>query len=64
MVNKNGITLLAAAIFYIVANPATYQLTRKYIGDWVASAAGCPTSRGLLLHVIVYALITRATMGY
>ena len=64
MVNKNAITLLAAAIFFIVANPATYQLTRKYIGDWVASAAGCPTFNGFLLHVLVYALITRATMGY
>lgn len=64
MVNKNGITLLAAAIFFTVANPATYQLTRKLLGDWVASAAGCPTFHGFLLHVLVYAIITRATMGY
>ena len=63
MVNKNAITLLAAAIFYVVANPAAYKITRKYIGDWIANAAGCPTTKGFLLHVLVYALITRATMG-
>lgn len=64
MTNKNGITLLAVAIFYLVANPATYQFTRKYIGEWVASTAGCPTFNGFLLHALVYAIITRATMGY
>jgi hypothetical protein len=63
MVNKNAITLLAAAIFCIVASPVTYQITRKYVGDWVASSTGCPTTKGFLLHVLVYALITRATMG-
>jgi hypothetical protein len=63
MVNKNGITILAAVIFVAVSSPATYKLTRKIIGKWVASASGCPTSSGFLLHVLVYALITRLTMG-
>ena len=63
MVNKLRITLLASAIFLAVSLPQTYQVTRAVLGSWVSSPQGCPTSGGLLLHVIVYALITRAVMG-
>ena len=63
MVNKLYITLLAAAIFFVVSLPETYQVTRAVFGSWIASPSGCPTRMGLLLHVLVYALITRATMG-
>lgn len=63
MVNKLAITLLSIAIFFIVANPFTYKLTRQIFGSWVASPQGCPTFHGFLLHVVVYGLITRGIMG-
>jgi hypothetical protein len=44
-------------IFFLVANPATFKLVRSILGSWVASADGCPTTSGLLLHALVYVLV-------
>ena len=56
--SKVRISLLAALIFFIVANPETYKVIRGVLGDWVASPTGCPTTNGLILHTIVYLVIT------
>jgi len=56
------ISLLSAALFYIVANPATFTLVRHVFGNWVASAGGCPTNFGLLLHALVFFLATLGLM--
>ena len=62
MVNKLAITILAAAIFYIIANPYTYKLSRQVFGTWVASDTGCATFPGFILHTIIYGIITYGLM--
>ena len=44
-------------VFFAVANPATFKLTRKVLGNWVAAADGLPTTAGLLLHALVFVLL-------
>jgi hypothetical protein len=44
-------------IFFIVANPETFKLTRSVAGSWVANSYGLPTTAGLLLHALVYVLL-------
>jgi hypothetical protein len=43
--------------FFIVANPETFKLVRSVAGGWVASADGCPTTAGLLLHALVFVIV-------
>lgn len=50
--------ILPFLAFFIVANPATFKLVRSVAGDWVASSYGVPTTLGLLLHALVFVLLT------
>lgn len=59
---KVRISILAALIFFIIANPSTYKIMRGVLGEWVASPTGCPTTDGLILHTCVYLLITYLLM--
>ena len=43
--------------FFVVANPATFKLTRSVLGNWIAAADGLPTTAGLLLHALVFVLV-------
>ena len=43
--------------FFAVANPCTFKLTRKVLGNWIAAADGLPTTAGLLLHAFVFVLV-------
>ena len=45
------------AVFFAVANPATFKLTRSIAGSWVAAADGLPTTAGLLLHALVFVIV-------
>jgi hypothetical protein len=54
---KGKASLHAALLFFLVANPATFQIVRSVAGNWVASEGGCPTGAGLLLHTLVYGLL-------
>jgi len=49
--------LVPFAVFFLVANPATFKLVRKILGSWVASADGLPTTAGLLLHALVFVIV-------
>lgn len=57
------ISLMSAALFYIVANPRTFLVVRSVLGDGISSASGCPTAVGLLVHALVFFLITWALMN-
>lgn len=59
---KARISILAALIFFVIANPKTYKVMRDVLGDWVASSTGCPTTKGLILHTLVYLVITYVLM--
>jgi uncharacterized membrane protein len=50
--------LLPFVVFFIVANPATFKLVRSVAGGWVSSAEGLPTTAGLLLHALVFVLLS------
>jgi hypothetical protein len=52
--------LLAAVIYFIIANPMTYKIVDAIIGTFIpiASASGCPTFAGLLFHTFVFFCVT------
>lgn len=52
---------LALLLFFIVANPATFKLTRKVLGA-IASPDGLPTQLGVAVHALVYVLLTGFVM--
>jgi hypothetical protein len=58
-------TLYSAVVLVLIMNPYTYQLTQKVFGSLfeVANKAGCPTTAGFYLHVVVFSLIIRALMN-
>ena len=58
-------SLQAALLFLIVANPATYRLVQMIFGGLfkVANATtGCPSAVGLLLHAVVFGLLSYGLM--
>lgn len=62
---KWQISIFSAFIFILVINPYTYIFTQKILGGLlgkIAETNGCPTTRGLVLHTIVYILLVRSSM--
>jgi hypothetical protein len=57
------ISAMSSLVFFIIANPDTFRLTRSIFGRWVSGPTGCPTLRGLALHTVVFLLITWAMMN-
>jgi len=56
--------LTVILLFFIVANPALFKIMRGVLGSWVASAEGLPSTAGLLLHAVVFAVICRVIMRF
>ena len=54
---------VAGLLFFIVANPETFMIVRKLLGNWVANQYGTPTMYGLLFHAFVFMMITWAMMN-
>jgi hypothetical protein len=59
--NKSFVNLfLLSLAFFIVSNPMVYKLTDKLLGPVVgplSQGAGCPTTLGLVVHTVVFALV-------
>jgi hypothetical protein len=51
--------VVQALVFAIVASPETYKLTRSIGGDWIASSDGAAKLGGLLLHAIVFVILSK-----
>ena len=50
--------LLAAVLFYVVSNPATYKLVESLLGRFFKIATnGSPTATGLLVHTVVFGVL-------
>ena len=50
--------LLAAVLFYVVSNPATYKLVESLLGRFFKIATnGSPTATGLLVHTAVFGVL-------
>jgi len=60
---KLTISIISALTFFIIANPQTYILTRGLLGQALASPNGCPTTIGLLVHTLVFLLVTWGMMN-
>ena len=63
---KWQISFFSAFIFILVIHPYTYLFTQKMLGGLlgkIADSSGCPTTRGLILHTIVYILLVRGSMN-
>jgi hypothetical protein len=56
--------IVPAVLYAFVANPATYQATRKVLGSWVATSEGTAKFGGLILHAIVFILLATLAMRY
>ncbi len=62
---KWQISIFSAFIFILVIHPYTYLFTQNVFGGLlgkIAETNGCPTTRGLLLHTLVYILLVRGSM--
>jgi hypothetical protein len=50
--------------YIAVAHPATYKATRGVLGNWVASADGLATLKGVALHAVVFVLLATLLMRF
>ena len=50
--------IIPFATFAVVASPQMFELTRKFLGSWVATADGVPKLGGLLLHALVFVFLS------
>lgn len=57
------ISVISGLTFFIVANPETFRLVRRVLGDGIATPNGCPSTLGLLVHTIVFILIVWGMMN-
>jgi len=64
MSNAAKFYIVPAVLYALVANPATYQATRKMFGSWVATNEGTAKLGGLILHAIVFILLAALVMRY
>jgi len=64
---------IAAVLFFIIASPEAYKIVQNYVFNpltnlmktgaiTIADSQGCPKMLGLLVHSIVFLLLTRAIM--
>lgn len=63
---KLSAALLAGVMFFIISNPMVYKLVDSLVGGMlgpIASAGGCPTTWGLVVHSAVFAAATYYGVG-
>lgn len=61
---KVSISVNSALLFYILNLPFTYQLTNKLFSNTLYNTkTDCPTPIGLIVHTLIFFLITFLTMG-
>lgn len=60
---KLCVSTMAALLFFLISSPEMYQLTRRLFGSWVSGPTGCSNTAGLILHSVVFLLITWALMN-
>ena len=60
--SKTYVHIIALVVlFFVVSNPMTYKLTDKLlspiVGPLSKGCCGCPTSLGLIVHALVFAVV-------
>lgn len=54
--------LLIVLLFALIASPFLFKTVAGLLGSWVASNVGTPTPAGLLLHGVVFLLLSGMVM--
>jgi len=54
---------MSALIFFLIACPEMFQLTRRLFGGAIAGPTGCPSTMGVALHSVVFLLVTWGLMN-
>jgi hypothetical protein len=74
LTRKAQAAIIAGLLFFVVSSPLTYRLVDSLIGGLVVSVvpsmaslftvaqAGCPTTYGLVLHSVVFGVISYLLM--
>ena len=65
LTQKHSATLQAVFLSFLISNPFTYRLTNSLLSGLVgrlSDPSGCPTSKGILVHSVVFGLIVYALM--
>lgn len=72
---KMQAALTAALLFYVISSPFTYRIVDQVVGGIVGAIApqlgslfkiaeaGCPTNYGLIVHAVVFGLVSYYLMG-
>jgi hypothetical protein len=50
--------IIPFATFVVLASPQSFELTRTLLGSWVATGECVPKLGGLLLHALVFIILT------
>lgn len=50
--------IIPFAAFIAIASPQAFELTRTILGSWIATGEGVPKLGGLILHALVFVLVT------
>ena len=64
---KAKYSFYSTLVFFLVANPETFKIMQSLLGGIVgtiASAAGCPTPFGLVLHSLVFFAVMLGLMMF
>jgi hypothetical protein len=56
-------SIKAVILFLIFASPMTFKLVQSIFGKFIANQYGLPTGPGLIVHAILFGLVTYALMG-
>ena len=51
---KIKFSIYGTLLYYLISSPAAFSLTGSIFGPSVATANGCPTVTGVILHALVY----------
>ena len=74
MNSKLKAALTAGILFFIISSPATYSLVDSLVGKLLRSVipgsasfftlaeSGCPTTQGLIVHSVVFAVVVYLMM--
>ena len=59
-------TFYTTILFLVIASPFMFKLVNSLLGSVlkICNKNGCPTSVGLLLHSVVFALLLRLLMNF
>jgi hypothetical protein len=61
--DKFVISIISALTFFVIANPETFRLVRRFLGSRIATPTGCPSTLGLIIHSVVFMFVVWGMMN-